>query len=283
MTTSVEHEILQHPLRFLLRVLKAFHANQGLLLSGAVAYYALLSIIPLLILLLVALSHIANEAQVLTVLARYLELLLPGESRPLLEQVQTFLEHRQALSWVLVGVLLFFSSLAFSVLESAMSVIFFDRAKVQRRHFLVSALLPYLFIVLLAIGFLAVTLVSVILQGMKYLQLPLGWDVPLEGLTGTVLYALGLGSQILLLTGIYVLMPVGSRPLRHAIIGGIAAGLLWEFTRHLLVWYFAHLSFVNVVYGSLATTIIALLMLEIAAIILLLGAQLIAEYERTSE
>jgi len=283
MTTSVEHEILQHPLRFLLRVLKAFHANQGLLLSGAVAYYALLSIIPLLILLLVALSHIANEAQVLTVLARYLELLLPGESRPLLEQVQTFLEHRQALSWVLVGVLLFFSSLAFSVLESAMSVIFFDRAKVQRRHFLVSALLPYLFIVLLAIGFLAVTLVSVILQGMKYLQLPLGWDVPLEGLTGTVLYALGLGSQILLLTGIYVLMPVGSRPLRHAIIGGITAGLLWEFTRHLLVWYFAHLSFVNVVYGSLATTIIALLMLEIAAIILLLGAQLIAEYERTSE
>jgi membrane protein len=37
---------------------------------------------------------------------------------------------------------------------------------------------------------------------------------------------------------------------------------------------------VGVVYGSLATTIIGLLSLEIASIFLLLGAQTIAEYER---
>ncbi len=282
--TPVKQQIFKHPLRFLLRVLQDFHANQGLLLSGAVAYYTLLSIIPLFILLLVALSHVVNEAQVLTILSRYLELLVPGESGPLLEQVKTFLEYRQALSWVLVGILMFFSSLAFSVLESAMSVIFFQRGKTQQRHFLTSALLPYLFIVLLAIGFLVVTLISGVLQAMENLQIPLlGWEVPLGGLAGTILYWLGLVSQILMLTAIYVLMPVGKLPLRHALIGGIAAGLLWESIRHLLVWYFAHLSFVNVVYGSLATTIIALLMLEIAAIILLLGAQVIAEYERISE
>jgi YihY family inner membrane protein len=282
--TPVKQQIFKHPLRFLLRVLKSFQANQGLLLSGAVAYYALLSIIPLFILLLVALSHVVNEAQLLTILSRYLELLIPGESGPLLEQVKTFLEHRQVLSWVLVVVLMFFSSLAFSVLESAMSAIFFHRGKMQRRHFLISVLLPYLFIVFLAIGFLVVTLIFGVLQAMENLQLPLLiWEVPLGGLTGTVLYWLGLLSQVLMLTAIYMLMPVGKLPLRHALIGGIAAVLLWEPTRHLLVWYFAHLSFVNVVYGSLATTIIALLILEIAAIILLLGAQVIAEYERISE
>ncbi len=37
---------------------------------------------------------------------------------------------------------------------------------------------------------------------------------------------------------------------------------------------------VGVVYGSLATTIVGLLSFEIASIILLLGAQVIAEYER---
>jgi uncharacterized BrkB/YihY/UPF0761 family membrane protein len=37
---------------------------------------------------------------------------------------------------------------------------------------------------------------------------------------------------------------------------------------------------VNVVYGTLATAIVALLTFEVAAIILLLGAQVIAEYER---
>jgi membrane protein len=38
---------------------------------------------------------------------------------------------------------------------------------------------------------------------------------------------------------------------------------------------------VNMVYGSLATAILILLSLEAAAIILLLGAQVIAEYERS--
>jgi membrane protein len=60
-------------------------------------------------------------------------------------------------------------------------------------------------------------------------------------------------------------------------------GLLWEATRHILLWYFATLSVVGVVYGTLATTIIGLLSLEIASIMLLFGAQVIAEYERLQD
>ena len=56
--------------------------------------------------------------------------------------------------------------------------------------------------------------------------------------------------------------------------------MLWEITRHVLVWYFATLSQVSVVYGSLTTAIVVLLSLEIAATLLLLGAQVISEYER---
>jgi uncharacterized BrkB/YihY/UPF0761 family membrane protein len=63
-------------------------------------------------------------------------------------------------------------------------------------------------------------------------------------------------------------------------MGGAAAALLWEITRHILVWYFATLSQVNVVYGSLTTAIAVLLSLEIAATLLLFGAQVISEYER---
>ena len=48
--------VLSHPLDFTLRCLKGFRANQGLLLAGAVAYYSLLSIVPLLMLVVVALS-----------------------------------------------------------------------------------------------------------------------------------------------------------------------------------------------------------------------------------
>jgi uncharacterized BrkB/YihY/UPF0761 family membrane protein len=75
-------------------------------------------------------------------------------------------------------------------------------------------------------------------------------------------------------------MPVGRLSLRHALIGAVSAALLWEISRHLLVWYFATLSQVNVVYGSLTTAIAVLLSLDIAATLLLLGAQVISEYER---
>jgi uncharacterized BrkB/YihY/UPF0761 family membrane protein len=49
-------------LGFVLGVLRGFKRNQGLLLSGAVAYYTLLSIVPMSILALIVLSNfIAGE------------------------------------------------------------------------------------------------------------------------------------------------------------------------------------------------------------------------------
>ena len=51
------------PMQFTLAVLKAFKANQVLLLAGALAYYILLSIIPLFTLLLLTLSHFVDEAR----------------------------------------------------------------------------------------------------------------------------------------------------------------------------------------------------------------------------
>ena len=55
---------------------------------------------------------------------------------------------------------------------------------------------------------------------------------------------------------------------------------MWELTRHALVWYYSTLSQIQTVYGSLTTAIATLLSVEIAALVLLLGAQVISEYER---
>lgn len=277
-------KIISRPGWFMLRVLKSFQANQGFLLSGAVAYYTLLSVIPLFTLLLVALSHVVDQDQLLFTVTRYLALLVPAETAAVAEQLKAFLGHREVLGWVLVGVLVFFSSMAFSILENAMSVIFFHRVAIRRRHFLTSALLPYMFIMLLGLGFLVVTLISGLLQALTERELHLlGWSWPLSGVSRLLLYLIGLFGEMLMLTSIYLVMPVGRLSLQHALIGGITATLLWEITRHVLVWYFSTLSFVNVVYGSLTTAIVALLSLEIAALILLLGAQVIAEYERLSK
>jgi membrane protein len=73
---------------------------------------------------------------------------------------------------------------------------------------------------------------------------------------------------------------VGRLSWRHALIGGVTAAVLWECSRHVLLWYYGSISHMHVVYGSLTTSIIVLISAEVAAIVLLLGAQVIAEYER---
>jgi uncharacterized BrkB/YihY/UPF0761 family membrane protein len=65
-----------------------------------------------------------------------------------------------------------------------------------------------------------------------------------------------------------------------ALVGGVFAATLWDAIRRVLSWYLSSISAVDVVYGSLGAVIIALLLLEVGAIIVLAGAQVIAEYER---
>ena len=274
--------VLNHPGAFAIRVLRGFRANQGYLLAGAVAYNTLLSILPLLILILIVMANFVEETALLTTLGRYLELVVPGESDAIMGELAVFLQHRHVIGWVLAVTLLFFSSLAFTVLENAMSVIFYHRVKIRRRHFLISALIPFFCILFLGIGALIVTFVAGALQAMGQESIEfLGRTRSLVGVSGFLLYLLGVAGEIIVLTSIYMVMPVGRPSWRHALIGGVIAGLLWEVTRHLLVWYFSTLSQIRIVYGSLTTAIVVLLSLEIAALVLLLGAQVIAEYERT--
>jgi YihY family inner membrane protein len=229
-------EILRHPGSFVACVLKGFRANQGLLLAGAVAYYTLLSMIPLLILMLIALSNFIDEARLFATLSEYLQFVVPGQADALVNELRHFLRNRSEVGGVLLVTMILFSALAFTVLENAMSVIFIHRVAVRRRRFIVSALLPYLFILFLAIGMVVVTVVAGKLSVLATRDITV-FGVPhsLEDLSGYLLYLLGVVGEILMLTAIYLVMPVGRLSFRHAFIGGISAGLLWEITRHILV------------------------------------------------
>ena len=279
--TPQASRVLQHPGAFALRVIRAFRANQGLLLAGAVAYYTLLSIVPLLILVVIALSHLIDPAVLFATLQRALEWVVPGQSEAMLRELGAFLEHRDVIGWVLLATMLFFSSLAFAVLENAISVIFLHRVAVHRRHFLVSALLPFAYIVFIGAALFVGTFVlaNLLAIGGENIDI-LGYTWSLGGFSRFLVYLAGVAGEIVLISSIYFFMPVGRISPSHALIGGTTAGLLWEFIRHGLVWYFDTLSQVSIVYGSLTTAIVVLLSLELAATLILLGAQVIAEYER---
>jgi len=208
-------------------------------------------------------------------------MLIPGYAATLTEQVRIFLGHRKVIGIIGFLGMLFFSSIAFSMLENAMSVIFFQRVRIQRRNFLISAIIPYVYIVLMGLGIVLVSFIAGALEILGKEQLLLfGWSLSLEGTSRVALYILGIFGEVLMLTSIYLVMPVVRITFRHALIGGMTAAILWEITRRVLVWYYAVLSMVNLIYGSIATVVVALLSVEAVALILLLGAQVIAELER---
>ena len=264
-----------------MRVLRAFRANQALLLAGALAYYTLLSIVPLLILVLIGLSEIVNRDTLLATVGRYLRWLIPGQSTAVVAELARFLDRDIAIGWVLLGTMILSSSLAFTVLENAMSVIFLHRVARRRRHFLVSAIIPYCFIVFLGTGLLLMTLASGFIEAIGEDSIHIfGRSWSLIGASGGLLYLLGIIGEIFAITSIYLVMPVGPLSWRHALIGAVTTTGLWEVIRHLLIWYFSSLSQLSIIYGSLATAIVVLASLDGAATCLLLGAQVVSEYER---
>lgn len=273
--------VVNRIVRFTLHVLRDFQRRQGLLLAGAVAYYTLLSIVPLFALILVGLSHFVNEEQLIQTIARNLELLIPGYANSLADQVRMFLARRHLVGVVGFLIMLFFSSMAFSVLESTMAVIFSHHKQSMRRPFLISAIIPYVYILLIGLGVFLITIITGALDALEKQQvLLLGYTLSLRGTSRFLLYLLSMGGMILMLTSFYLVMPVGRISFRHALSGAVTAAVLWEIIRRILVWYYSKLSLVNIIYGSLATTVVALLSIEVAVLILLLGAQVISEFDR---
>jgi membrane protein len=278
------YQMIIRPFSFLLRVGHGFISNNGLLLAGAVAYYTLLSIMPLSILALIVLTQFVEEHQLILTLSTYLNMAVPGYAATLTQQAQAFLEHRKVLGIIGIFVLLFFSSAAFSMLESAMSVIFYQQGRIIRRRFFISAIIPYAYIFVMGLG---IVLVSFIVGAIKTLEnrhlIILGWSLNLGGKTGVALSLLGIVGEALILSSIYLVMPVVRVRFYHALIGGLTATILWEITRRVLIWYYATVSMVNIIYGSIAGTVVALISIEIVAVILLLGAQVIVELEPKSD
>lgn len=268
-------------LHFMWRVLGAFMNNRGILLAGGVGYNILLSIVPLFALLIVLLAGVVDQRQLFTVLTVQLNHLAPAHAEVVLQAVRSLIDSKEAIGALGIPVLLIFSSFAFRNLEDALAIIFRSSSTELKRSVWISALMPYAFMVVLGVGLMALALAVSLFTGINTLWVVfLGHELPLASLSGTILNLASFVGVFLLFSAIYKVMPVERIALRRALVGGFVAALLWEGVRLLLVLYFANLSYVNAVYGSLATLIVLLLSLEIGAVILLLGAQVIAELER---
>ncbi len=270
--------------RFTIRVLRDFFLrNHGLLLTAAVAQNMMLSLIPLSAVLMVVFSHLFDQNLLLETLTSEVSLIAPGFGPTLNEVLLAFLRTREIVGWIGLLTLLFFSSMAFRVMEDAIAIIFHRPLPTLKRKFWISALMPYLFILIVAGGLIVVTAVNAIIDAQSQKSHWLfGIDLMLHRHLNTLIYLTGVLGLVLLFTLFYKIMPVARISFRRALAGGFTATILWEIMRHVLVYYYTNVSMVNVLYGSMATIIVVLLTLEAIALILLLGAQVIADLQRSA-
>jgi YihY family inner membrane protein len=267
---------------FGVRVVRKFLRNKGLLLAGAVGYNTLLSFVPLLAVAIYVVSWFIDPAPVLNVVAAELQLVLPGRTAELANAIRSFIQDADVVGPVGVLVMLFFSSLAFRMLEDAMAVIFRHHEVAKARHPLMSALIPFAYVSVISIGILALTVTTTAVDAASTRMAFMGAAMA-DGFVSWLLRGANFLGFALMFASFYRVLPMARVRYKLAAIGGLVAAALWEIVRSILVYYFANISLVGVVYGSLTTVVIVLLSLEIAAVIVLLGAQVISEIEVSAE
>lgn len=273
--------VIEPFVRFAWYVAREFYQNNGILMAGALGYNALISLVPLIALFFVVASNFADTDMLLQVIHAQLTLVLPGEADQFTEAFESVLGDTAVIGGVGFLVLIFFSSIGFRMLQSAMGVIFRHHKMTRDRHPIVSLLIPLVYVSGISIALVVLTAMMSIVDATEWTSIQIGmWDIPIKQWNTWWLYIIGFIVLILILSSFYRYLPVIKVRWQLALVGGFVAGSLWEIVRQILVYYFANLSLVNVVYGSLGTIVIVLVGMEVAGAILLLGAQVISNLEQ---
>jgi len=247
--------------------------------AAAIAYYALLSLFPFLLLIISMLGSVtANEADRQTVLSfvfRYFPTQLDFVTTQLdafrQTRVQVGVAGSLALIWASLGV--------FGAITSAVNEAW---GVEKQRSFLKHRMVSFLMLVaaggVMIVALLAVTAVQVAEASWFGAMLSrFHWLIALQTLTFRYL------SVILLILGIglvYYFIPNAKTRFRDVWVGAIFTGVLWRATFSGFAWYIQHNTQLSMIHGSIAAVVVFLLWVYVSSIILMYGVEFTAAYAR---
>jgi membrane protein len=261
------------------RVGLTFTEHDGAFISAALAYYALFSFFPLLLILIVVssslLSTVDAKAFALDLVARY----LPGVVELASTNIEQILRERNALGVVALLGLVWAASGVFSALYRAVNNAWGDVRPLKFWHDRAFALVSTIVIGLL---FLLNMALSTMLSVIQSWRLPvLGWQVFMDPawsqLSGWLSALVSLAITILLFSTLYRALPRAPVAWRDVWPGGIAAAIAWQIAKQVFTWWLG-LARYNLIYGSVGTIAGFLLWAYLSALILLVGAEFTAQY-----
>jgi membrane protein len=255
-------------------IARKFFADRGTHLAAMIAYFALLSFVPLLFLSLVLLGAVGQATEG-SFFVRELHRTFPSTSLDsLLRAVRAIRENATALG-IVGGAFLIWSSLSlFSVLESAFNIVY---GRPNRPFLRGKGLATLMMVSSLAFLFVSLVVGSVGAEALKrYTGI---------GDSAVVAYALSVGASAIgvfvFLTSAYVVLTNDRMTLREVFPGSVVAAIALEATFQLLP-AFVRVSKHNPVLQTLSGPAVLLVWLYVMANVIVLGAE-VNWYRRYAE
>ena len=245
-----------------------------MLSAAGTAYFALISIFPLILLFVAIASRWFDPMWAESEIITQAEFVIPGITNLLGANLEKIIEKRGAVTTSALLILSWSGSTLFSIVARVMDTIWAGRDTRSTLRYRGIALLfviglSLIVMPLLLIGTWITPLTKGLLPNIPHLLIPV---------FGFAISALG---NILLFGLLYRFLPHGSPAWRDVWIAALASGILWEAAKRLFLGYTAtFLTRSNLIYGSVSTIIAFLIWVHISGLIFFFGAYLGVGYSR---
>ena len=251
---------------FLAYLWQRFESDQCMRAAAALAYTSLLALVPLFTVLFVSLSAFPAFQDWRDVIESFLfRNFVPALGEQVRSYLTEFSDKARGLQAVGVTVLLLTVLAMLSTIESTFNVIWGVRRK---RPFLVRLLVYWS---VLTLGPVLIGTGMVITSYVVSLPLLSGRMLDV----GTQMLALlPLAATTLAFVLFFKLIPYRPVPLRHAVIGGVVASVLFEIAKHAFALFVTRCPSQEAIYGAFATVPIFLTWIYLSWVIVLLGAEI---------
>ena len=257
-----------HLLRFFVRVIIRFIADQCIQRASALAYASLLAIVPMVVLgFSVFTSFQAFEAMAGSVSEGLLKYLLPTSQQVVQDYLGTVAEETTTLSVFGIIGLLFVATALLNTIEEAFNDIWrITRARAWLSKFIVFwatlTLAPILIGASITITsyFTALPVLKEVAEGASYIS-----EAPF--LVPWLMSSMAMAC-------LYYVLPNTTVPFRYAAIGGLIAGALFEWTKIGFAFYVTEIADYERLYGALSTLPVFLLWIYLVWVIVLLGSEI---------
>ena len=254
-----------------------FYNSESLTFAASIAYYALMSLFPFLLLALAILGAVtvpnADSSKVLDFVFRY----FPREFPFVKEQLANLPSFRIGVAGALL--LIWASMGVFGALTSAINHAWgVEKQPTFLKHKLVSFLMLVAASVLMIIGLLLASAIGI--AGASWFAHVVARVPGLEVLRGLMLDWSTTALFVAITALIYYFVPNAKVHFRDVWIGAFLAGFLWRGALALFSLYVRDMSRLNAIHGQVGFVVVFLLWVYLSAVILLFGADVSAAYAR---